>query len=184
MEEEKLQEAQRTFEEDCEKFNKYLEDQQNKATHASEVTKNLTKQKNDLFEEMLGINKQIQDVKTEIKKVGETLSVYKGHREFLEEIAEFVGKKKRKDTPSSMEEFTAYNEGGSKQPVRSHIGRTVAVRADRKEEGDETFLTQGGGMNPDRSKSQMDYHGVRIDESREEEQRTKQVEKGAVEVPL
>lgn len=159
MEEEKLQEAQRTFEEDCEKFNKYLEDQQNKATHASEVTKNLTKQKNDLFEEMLGINKQIQDVKTEIKKVGETLSVYKGHREFLEEIAEFVGKKKL-------------------------IGRTVAVRADRKEEGDETFLTQGGGMNPDRSKSQMDYHGVRIDESREEEQRTKQVEKGAVEVPL
>ena len=96
MEEEKLEEAKRTFNEDCEKFNKYLEDQQNKATQAAEVAKSMGKHKNELFEETLGINKQIQEIKSEIKKVEETLGVYSAHREFLNELADYAGKKKKR----------------------------------------------------------------------------------------
>lgn len=39
MEEEKLEEAKKTFEEDCDKFNTYLEELDNKANEAADKVK-------------------------------------------------------------------------------------------------------------------------------------------------
>jgi hypothetical protein len=46
MEEEKLEEAKRTFDEDCEKFNKYLDEVERKAAEATEQAEVSTKRKN------------------------------------------------------------------------------------------------------------------------------------------
>jgi hypothetical protein len=47
MEEEKLEEAKRTFEEDVEKFNRYIEELENRANEAMEAAKKTTKIKNE-----------------------------------------------------------------------------------------------------------------------------------------
>jgi ppGpp synthetase/RelA/SpoT-type nucleotidyltranferase len=47
MEEEKLEEAKKTFDEDCDKFNTYLEELENKASEAVDDVKKMTKVKND-----------------------------------------------------------------------------------------------------------------------------------------
>lgn len=52
MEEEKLQEAKKTFEEDCDKFNRYLEDVETEANKKAEEVKGLVARKNRKLEKI------------------------------------------------------------------------------------------------------------------------------------
>jgi chromosome segregation ATPase len=75
-EEEQLREGRRLFEEDKQKFNKYLEHQENKTNEAAEISKQLSEQKQNLMDEMNDINKEIQETETEIRKVEDSLENY------------------------------------------------------------------------------------------------------------
>lgn len=75
-EEEQLREGRRLFEEDKQKFNKYLEHQENKTNEAVEISKQLTEQKQNLMDEINGINKEIQETDIEIRKVEDSLENY------------------------------------------------------------------------------------------------------------
>jgi SMC interacting uncharacterized protein involved in chromosome segregation len=97
MEEEKLEEARRTFEEDCEKFNRYLEELESKANEAAEATKKMTKIKNDKSETIAQLTSKIGEKKSEIKKIEESLDEYITYKSFLDHLAQFAGKKKTND---------------------------------------------------------------------------------------
>lgn len=75
-EEEQLKEGKRLFEEDKQKFNKFLEDQENKAEEAAAITKKLAEDKQELVEQINALNKQIQDTNSEHRKIEDMLEGY------------------------------------------------------------------------------------------------------------
>ena len=77
-EEEQLKEGKRLFEEDKQKFNKYLEDQENKANEAAAISKQLAEEKQQLLDEINGLNKEIQETNSEHRKIEDLLDSYKG----------------------------------------------------------------------------------------------------------
>lgn len=62
MEEEKLEEAKRTFEEDCEKFNRYLEDVEQQASQKADDVKQLTEMKNMRTDSIFLMNTKIKEI--------------------------------------------------------------------------------------------------------------------------
>lgn len=97
MEEEKLEEAKRTFEEDCDKFKRYLEDVENQAIQKQDDVKKLIDHRNDKTAQINKLNHQIKEVSSENIKLDEELQSYQHHKGFLDELAEFAGKKKDDD---------------------------------------------------------------------------------------
>jgi polyhydroxyalkanoate synthesis regulator phasin len=76
MEEEKLEEARRTFEDDCEKFEKYLEEVERKAIEAQEMSEQTSKQKSVKMNEIADLTENIHDIENDIQKVEDKLSLF------------------------------------------------------------------------------------------------------------
>jgi len=57
------------FEEECEKFDKYIENEQTKTEQLEEETKRLTMEKVKINNEMMRVNRLIQETQSEIYKV-------------------------------------------------------------------------------------------------------------------
>lgn len=94
MEREKLEEAKKTFEEDQDKFKKYMTDLNDKTEKTTEEVKRLINDKAQKIQEIANIEMQIQEIKSEAKKIEESLTLYKQHKKFLDVLAISAGKKK------------------------------------------------------------------------------------------
>lgn len=105
MEEEKLEEAKRTFDEDCEKFNKYLDEVERKAAEATEQAEVSTKRKNLKANEIAQLTEQINTIENDWQKVNDKLNMYEEYKDFYGEIKQASGKmaeqkaKNHKDKP-------------------------------------------------------------------------------------
>ena len=77
MEREKLEEARKTFDEDQDKFKKYMSDLTEKAEKTENEVKKLVVEKGNKATEIASIEQEIQDNKSEIKKIEEKLTLYK-----------------------------------------------------------------------------------------------------------
>jgi len=93
MEKEKLEEAKKTFEEDRDKFQKYLDDLTRKADETASEVQRFTNDKNERLEEIAQLQLKIQKKKSKIKQIKEKLVVFKQHKEFLDTLAVTAGKK-------------------------------------------------------------------------------------------
>lgn len=93
MEKEKLEEAKKTFDEDKDKFQKYMDDLNRKAEETAEDVKRLTNDKNEKLSMISGMQQGIQKKKSKIKKIEEELTIFKQHKQFLDTLAVSAGKK-------------------------------------------------------------------------------------------
>ena len=94
MEEDKLKEAKNTFNEDKSKFEKYMNDLQEKATQTQEQVKGLLVEKDERIREANQKMGEIQQKKNEMKKIEEDLMVYRQQKEFLDGLAVYERRKK------------------------------------------------------------------------------------------
>lgn len=120
MEEEKLEEAKRTFEEDVEKFNRYIEELENRANEAMEAAKKTTKIKNEKSDQIATITSRIQEKESESKKIEEILDEFSGYKEFLDDLSCYAGKKKNlnSDSNGDLEEFSKFGKN-FEEPMNS-----------------------------------------------------------------
>lgn len=77
MEKEKLEEAKKTFDEDRDKFQKYMEDLNRKAEETAAEVQRLTNEKNERMEKIQNLQLKIQKKKSKIKQHDEKLVVCK-----------------------------------------------------------------------------------------------------------
>lgn len=96
MEREKLDEARKTFEEDQDKFKKYVEDLHKQADETAEEAKRLVQDKSNKIGEITRLQQKIQKKKSKIKKIEEDLAIFKQHKHFLDTLAVSAGKKQLK----------------------------------------------------------------------------------------
>lgn len=93
MEKEKLEEARKTFEEDKDKFQKYMDDLNRKAEETAAEVQRLTVEKNERSEKISQLMSQIQLKKSKTKQIEEKLNLYKLQKRFLDTLAVSAGKK-------------------------------------------------------------------------------------------
>lgn len=144
MEKEKLEDAKKTFEEDRDKFKKYMHDLNQKAVEtAAEVTEH-TNIKNDLIAKMSQLQAAIQKKKSKIKKIDEELIVFKKHKGFLDRLAINAKKKIPKE----------------KKPVVQQKKTDSKQKLSIKENVGNTFMTQLMGGAAQKSKTKLEEKGV------------------------
>eukprot|EP00347_Sterkiella_histriomuscorum_P005172 403357620 len=137
MEKEKLEEAKKTFDEDRDKFQKYMEDLNRKAEETATDIK-------------------IQKKKSKIKQIDEKLVVYKQHKAFLDLLAISAGKKQDRRAHSLGESIgnSGGIAGGARKDSRPE-SQTKASRLSKKEGGPGFFLTQAN-QNGQKHKNSLD----------------------------
>ena len=115
MEKEKLEEAKKTFDEDKDKFQKYIDDLERKAQETAQQVKDQTVKKNKCMQDITELQTEIYKKSSRIKKINEELLVYKQYKVFLDGLAEFAGKK----TVTRTEQPSQQKPGSSAQQARS-----------------------------------------------------------------
>lgn len=93
MEREKLEEAKKTFDEDKDKFQKYMDDLNRKAEETAAEVQKLTADKNEKMDRIGTLLHKIQQKKSKTKQIEEKLLLYKQHKRFLDSLAVSAGKK-------------------------------------------------------------------------------------------
>ena len=93
MEREKLEEAKKTFEEDRDKFQKYMDDLTRKAEETALEVQKLTNEKNERISTQNNLLMDIQATRSEIKRLEEQLVVHKQRKRFLDTLAVSAGRK-------------------------------------------------------------------------------------------
>ncbi|CDW82053.1 UNKNOWN [Stylonychia lemnae] len=148
MEKEKLEEAKKTFDEDKDKFQKYMDDLNRKAEETALDVQRLTNEKNERMEKIQQLQINIQKKKSKIKQIDEKLVVFKQHKYFLDTLAISAGKKQPR-TAAQRAELGL--EGKAEVQMRQ-------TRAQKKEASGNFFLTQTNQQNPHgvRQKTSMD----------------------------
>lgn len=91
MEGEKLAEAQKTFEDDKEKFKTYKEELGKKAQDITAAVNALTTEKQEKIKRINGIMATILKVKADSKKIQEELELFLQQKAFLDDLAEQSG---------------------------------------------------------------------------------------------
>jgi SMC interacting uncharacterized protein involved in chromosome segregation len=140
MEREKLEEAKKTFDEDKDKFQKYMDDLNRKAEETAQDVQRLTSEKNEMMDRIQQLQLKIQKKKSKIKQIDEKLVVFKQHKHFLDTLAVSAGKKSRKSkrTSNSLKKGEGKEIGvGSLE----HGGSRAQHRLSKKEQPG-LFLTQ------------------------------------------
>lgn len=93
MEKEKLQEAKKTFDEDKDKFQKYMDDLNRKAEETAFEVSKLIQEKNEKMDRISELMNNIQLKKSKTKQIEEKLNLYKQHKKFLDGLAVSAGRK-------------------------------------------------------------------------------------------
>lgn len=110
MEKEKLEEAKKTFDEDRDKFQKYMEDLNRKAEETAAEVQRLTNEKNEKMDRIQNLQLKIQKKKSKIKQHEEKLVVCKQHKAFLDMLAVSAGKKQDKRAIRQQEALAQNNQ--------------------------------------------------------------------------
>lgn len=76
MEKEKLVEAKKTFDEDEDKFKKYMTDLNDKAEKTADDVKKLINEKTVRIQEINSLEQEISNIKSDVKKIDENLVLY------------------------------------------------------------------------------------------------------------
>ena len=127
MEEEQLNEKHKTFDEDKDSFNQYIEHVKQDAKKAAEDVQKLINQKTKNNDEIRRLENDISSCDTEMTKVEENLNICKSNKEFLDNMAEYVGI------------VTDLNQPDKKREERERVRKMKQLA----EEGiDKTFLTK------------------------------------------
>ena len=93
MEEEQLAEKGKTFDEDKESFQNYVDSVKKEADDTAKRVKELIAEKNKRNEVIREKEVQIKLLENDITKVLDSLKISFDHKEFLDEFAEFIQKK-------------------------------------------------------------------------------------------
>jgi uncharacterized coiled-coil DUF342 family protein len=86
MEQEKLSESKRTFEEDKEKYKQYIEQLGIEAQNIEEDVKAKVTQKNHLNTKIKQLSDEIHQKSTECRKIDDQFAQHKTSRDFIKEI--------------------------------------------------------------------------------------------------
>lgn len=89
MEQEKLAESKRTFEDDVEGYEKYLDNLRADVALIEEQVKDLMTEKNKKKEVIRDLNEQIHNQISECSKLDDQLAIYKNNMAFIMQIADF-----------------------------------------------------------------------------------------------
>lgn len=81
-----LEERKRLFEEECEKFSKYMENEQTKTSTLELQTKELISTKMKLISQIQLINRKIQEAQSDIYKIDDQLDQALQNKKFLDEV--------------------------------------------------------------------------------------------------
>ncbi|CDW84021.1 UNKNOWN [Stylonychia lemnae] len=137
MEKEKLQEAKKTFDEDKDKFQKYMDDLNRKAEETAFEVSKLISEKNEKMDRISELMNNIQLKKSKTKQIEEKLNLYKQHKKFLDGLAVSAGRKQaRTKVKQQVEDISAAN-----SPDQQKINLMPRGKSTKKELG-QFFLTQ------------------------------------------
>ena len=100
MEEEQLAEKGKTFDEDKESFQNYVDSVKKEAESTANEVKWLIKVKNEKNELIREIEQTKKSLESETTKILDSLKVSYSHKQFLDEFAEFVGQKEEEEMMS------------------------------------------------------------------------------------
>lgn len=88
MEQEKLGESKRTFEDDKERYEQYLDALRTKVAEVEEEVKGLTKVKNEKKDEIREKTDKIHEINSECMKIDDQLEVHRDNQGFIKELGE------------------------------------------------------------------------------------------------
>ena len=147
MEEEQLAEKGKTFDEDKESFENYVNQVRADAEKAANDVKRLNIEKNGLNDEIRLLELKIKDKENEAGKVDENIRVFTGHKDFLDEMAEFVGIAKAEEKPAASSEAnpeedtnTFITAGKQKGEFKTHFTQKTLLQSLVQMEEDNLFL--------------------------------------------
>mmetsp|Transcript_669 Transcript_669/g.718 ORF Transcript_669/g.718 Transcript_669/m.718 type:complete len:117 (-) Transcript_669:804-1154(-) len=103
MEKEKLEEAKKTFEEDQDKFKKFMSELNERTEKSSNDVKELMTEKANRIKDIVVIEQEIAQNKSDVKKIEESLIMYKQHKKFLDIVAISAGRKQPQNILKSSE---------------------------------------------------------------------------------
>ena len=90
MEQEKLTESKRTFDEDKEGYERYLDQLRADVAYIEEEVKELTDIKNQKKEEIRALNERKQDIHSEWGKIDDMLEIHSTNKDFIKTLGEFI----------------------------------------------------------------------------------------------
>eukprot|EP00347_Sterkiella_histriomuscorum_P006295 403353317 len=140
MEREKLEEAKKTFDEDKDKFQKYMDDLNRKAEETAAEVQKLTLDKNEKIDRITQLVNKIQQKKSNTKQIEEKLMLFKQHKMFLDQLAVSAGKKQavRRKLTQQQQQMQINNNNADK----SGQGSPKKLNRNSKKEMSNFFLTQ------------------------------------------
>ena len=101
MEQEKLREAKYQFEEDCGKFNEYLEQMNMKNGLLNQENERVKKEKNALHRRTEELQYEVKEVQQEIKRQQSTLEEFAKAKEFVDQVKTHS----QKEEPNEEQKF-------------------------------------------------------------------------------
>ena len=90
MEVDKLDDAQNSFQEDCDKFQKYMAEMEFKANRAKEDTDIVTAKKLEKARRIVALQQRLHEVKRRIAKTDDQLDECKANQQFVSMVAQSV----------------------------------------------------------------------------------------------
>jgi signal transduction histidine kinase len=92
-EEEQLAEKHKTFDEDKESFEQYIETRRTEAENMARLVKDLLDKKQKLMDEIRHLEQKKVEITNEEGKVRSGIEICQNHKELLDEMAKFLNKK-------------------------------------------------------------------------------------------
>lgn len=74
---------------------RYLENQENETNKASAISKALSEEKQGLVDEIMELNKQLNETDNEMRKIEDSLLSYKDCKDFIDKLTEFRKSKEK-----------------------------------------------------------------------------------------
>ena len=161
MEQEKLAESKRTFEDDKEGYERYLDQLRADVALIEEEVKDKVKEKMRFKEQIRLLNEEIYDIVSECGKIDDQLEIYKNSRAFIDTLSRFSkaksnnfaeGRRKSKLTLDTIQVPPANvfifgpDQINSEQPSSSKFNPRSSI----KQDGESFFITNVAQKNEKR----------------------------------